>query len=294
VEYPHRRYIVFLLTKKMTGFEIRADCLSKGLTPPNDESLAEISAELGPLPSFWRMRVQKTNIPFRRWLRDKGVLPLWVRDASTEIAFKFLARAAVRKDFEAVILVHGSVEQAHRELLVKYPEALVPPATALKRYYQFFWDVGSMSPEGIFEHIEASQEKEDYLPALRGDLVRAYGKLGLQQQITYERLLQETVEAGFAMAQRIRREADSLGGQTAAGLSTAVALGIKAGQELQDLHLGDSGDSSLRQDAADFVFRRIPNVRGIPSIDDVDGNVIDADYAEAGADNVHRLPVRRD
>lgn len=294
MEYPHRQYLIFLLSRKMTSFEIRADCLSKGLMPPNDEALAGLSSEIGPLPKYWRARVEKTNVPFRRWLRDLGVLPLWVRDASTDMAVKFLSCAAARKDFEAILLAHGNIEQARTELLIKYPESLIPPLTALRRYYEFFWNVGAMSADAIYEHIEASQEKEDYLPALRGDLVRAYSVLGLQQQITYERLLQEVMEAGFAVAQRIRREADTLSGQAAAGLAATAALSMKAGQELRDLHVGDDGDNSLRKDAADFVFRRIPNARGIPSIDEADGHIIDADYAEAGAPNVHRLPLHRD
>jgi len=294
VEYPHHLYITYLISKRLTSYEIRAECMSKGLMPPTDEAVQELSQRVEPLPRYWRMKVEKSNVPFRRWLRDRGVLAMWQRDEATEMAIKLLARGSVRKDFEAIMLLHGSEEQAHKELTLKYPEALVPPVRALKRYREFFWDVGSMSSEGIYEYIEASQDMEDYLPAVKGDIVQAYATLGLQQQMTYERLLNKVMNGGFAVMDRITREHRTIGGQNAAGLMTVVAGAMKAGQELEQLHTADNGDDSIKRDAAEFMHRRITQVKDIPSIDEVGRDYIDAEFVEAGADNVHRLPVRND
>jgi hypothetical protein len=292
VEYPHHRYITFLLSKRLAPFEIRADCLARGLMPPSDEALEQFSKVLEPWPKYWRITATRGNTAFRRWLRDKGLSSLWNRDEAAEQAFRFLRFQAARKDFEAIILVHGNVEQAREELLIKYPKAVVPSLKALNYYYDFFWDVGSLSSEGLMEHLEASVGKEDYLPAARGDVVSAYATLGLQQRVGYEQLLQEMVDGGFAMMRRIRKDSANISGQNAAGLMTVVMGGVKAAEELRQIHAADHGETGIRQEAAEFMHRRLVQTHDIPSIDELDGEYIDAEYVEAGADNVFTLPSR--
>ena len=288
-------YITYLLTRKMTPYEVRADCVSRGLMPPNDEAVSDILEDIGVFPGYWRSRMAKTNVPFRRWLRNLGVLSLWAKDTHAMGALKFLGRTAVRKDFEAILLVHGDVEQAHTELHLKYPKALVPPKASLQQFYNYFWDVGSMTPEGIFEHVEASQGKEDYLPALQGDVAQAYGILGLQQQVSYEHLLQSMVDLSHQATSAMRKDLVAMGGAKIAALVTVALAGAKAGQELRDIRGGDTNHSSTRREAAEFMSRRIPQVRTIPSIDEITRDVIDAEYTDAeGEDNVHRLSANRD
>jgi len=294
LEYPHHRYITYLLTRRMSPYEVRADCVSRGLMPPTDEAVESILEEIGPYPRYWKSRMTKANVPFRRWLRDLGVLSMWAKDVHAVGALKFLGKAAVRKDFEAILLVHGDVGQARTELLIKYPKALVPAQATLQQFYSYFWDVGAMSPEGIFEHVEASQEKEDYLPALRGDVAKAYGILGLQQQVSYEHLLQSMVDLAHQATATMRKDLDVLGGAKLTALVAVGLSGAKAGRELMDIR-GDGSESTVRQDAAEFMSRRIPRGRAIPSIDEITRDVIDADYTDTeGADNVHRLTVNRD
>lgn len=292
MEYPHKRYLTYLASKRMTAFEMRAECVMRGLLAPSDEAVQEVVRELGAMPSFWRAVVARQNVAFRRWLRNKGIDKLWTPDEATDEALTLVSRQAVRKDFEAIILAHGDIQQAHKELLLKYTAGIVPSIEGLKRFYQFFWNVGDMSPEGVYEYIEASQDKEDYLPAIQGDLVKTYATLGLNQRISQEALLQQIMQAGMVSARRVAREGDTIGGQTAAGLSAVMTLAMKAGQLLEDQHGQVEGDDSMRRDAADFMVRVVQRV-AIPSIDSLDhGGVIDAEFAEAGADNVHRLPVR--
>ena len=292
MEHPHKLYLLYLASKRMNGYEMRADCVMRNLLPPNDEDIQEIVKDLGPVPGCWRATVQRKNVAFRRWLRNRGIQSLWVHDDATIEALALVTRRAVRKDFEAIVLAHGDIARAHKELLLKYTEGIVPSMEGLKRFYEIFWNVGAMSPDGIYEYIQASQDKEDYLPAVQGDLVQTYATLGLNQRISQEALLSTIVAAGMVTARRVAREGDTMGGQTAAGLSAVMTLAMKAGQLLEDQHVDVEGDNVIRRDAADFMVRVVQRV-AIPSIDELDhGGVIDAEFAEVGADNVHRLPAR--
>lgn len=291
MEYPHKRYILYLLSRQMNGMEISAECLSKDLLPPEPRDLSNLKVELGGIPLFWKAQVTRENLRFRRWLRDTSLLVLWVQDATTERAFSFLHKKAVRHDFEAVLLAHGNVEQARGELIVKYPESLVPSVKVLERFQELFWNTGEMTPQGIFDYIEECQGREAYLPALQGDLVRAYGELGLQQRVRGEVFLQTVVDAAYQQALRLRKNPNA-SGALLAGMSSMIKTGIEAQNHLEDKHLVAEGDTGMRKDAADFVARVIQG-DAVPSIDEVTQDVIDAEYVEAGEENVHRLTVRR-
>lgn len=293
MEYPHRKYLVYLLSRQMEPMDIRADCVVKGLIPPTDIDLTRIyHHDLGgELPKFWRAKVTRENVKFRRWLRDLGVLHLWVRDVSVERAFDFLHKRAVRKDFEAIVLAHGDIELARSELTAKYLESLVPEETTLMRFYDIFWNVGAMSSESIMEYLEAEESREDYIPALQGDLVTIYGKLGLQQRIRGETMLQNIMEMANQQA-LIMRDSPYQSGAMKAGTGALIKLGIEAWKLQQEQDVIDAVEVGMREEAADFLAAMVEAPQ-IPSIDEIErGDVIDADYAEAG--NVHRLPLRRE
>lgn len=291
MEFPHKTYLLYLLSRQMEPADVRADCITKGLIPPGDLELSRMyHHDLGgSIPKFWRAKVTRENTKFRRWLRDLGVLHLWKRDLPTEQAFDFVYRKAPRKDFEAIVLAHGDVEQARRELLVKYPERLIPSEAALMRFYDIFWNVGAMSSEGLLEYLTAEDAREDYLPALEGDLVSIYGRLGLQQKVKGETFLQNVLEAANQQALRLRSD-PNISGALLAGIATVMKVGIEANKLLEEQNILDASEASMRDEAADFLASVVQATR-IPSVDEINrGDVIDADYAEAG--NVHRLPLR--
>jgi hypothetical protein len=297
VQYPHATYITYLLSRKMNAMEIRADCATKDLQPPGDLELRELATRLGEIPTFWKSTVTSTNIKFRRWLRDKGILRLWVRDEVTDQAFSMLYKAEMRRDFETVILAHGDIGRAHGELLIKYPEGMVPNEAVLDRYQEFFWNVGAMHPEQIYNYLKVVQDREEYLPALQGDMARTYGTLGLQQRIRGEVFLQHCVE--FACEQVLRGRANpNLGAGTLAGISSVMKSGMDALDRLEERHIEVEGDSSVRRDAADFVAR-VVQASAVPSLDDLMGlDVIDVEpeAVVVGGGNVLKLsgPRRAD
>ena len=63
MEYPHRRYIIYLLSRQMNGMEISADCMVKGLLPPEPYDLGSMREELGAIPIFWRARRPASRVP---------------------------------------------------------------------------------------------------------------------------------------------------------------------------------------------------------------------------------------
>lgn len=291
MEYPHRKYLVYLLSRKMEVTDVRASCLVRGLVPPDEEDLTCIFRdEFGDtLPSFWKAKVSKGDVKFRRWLRDHRLLHLWKRDAAVQEAFALLEKRAVRKDFEAIVLAHGNVEQAHRELESKYPEHLVPSEAGLMRYCEVFWDLGQMSTDGIMDYITTAEDREDYIPALQGDLVTTYGKLGLQQRITEAEFMQNVLEMANQQA-LIARQNPYMSGANKAGTSSLIKLGLEVRKMRQERDVIDAAETDMREEAADFLAAMV-HAPQIPSIDELEG-VTDAEAAEAG--NVHVLPVRRE
>jgi len=291
VEHPHHLYITYLLSRKFTPFEIRAECAAKSLSVPSEKCLAAASEHLGSIPKCWKARVGKSDVAFRRWLRDKKVAKLWTKDSATSDAIDLLYRKSVRRDLEAILLTHGDTTQARTELLLKYPESMVPSVPSLDRYCMFFWDIGSMSTEEIYAHIESRSDSDDYMPAAQGDLIDAYGRLGLQQRITHENFLSTMAEAGYAMAVRLRREQATISPKDAVGLMSAATMGLAASRELEESRRHLEGDGSIRQEASDFMIR-VTQRASIPSLDEVRGSVIlDANYEETGGTNVRRLTV---
>jgi hypothetical protein len=278
----------------MNAMEIRADCASKNLLAPGDIEIRQLAGGLGDIPGFWKPKVTSSNIRFRRWLRNKGVLKLWTQDDVTERAFSLLYKAKLRKDFETVMLAHGDIGRAYRELLIKYPEEMVPNEAVLDRYQEIFWDIGSMRPEQIYQYLEVVQDGEEFLPALQGDMVRTYGTLGLQQRIKSEVFLQHCVE--FAVEQVLRGRANpNLSGATLAGISSVMKAGMDAQRMLDETHAVVEGDVGMRQDAADFVAR-VVQASAVPSIDELGGrDVIDVEPEDAavGGGNVLKLPGPR-
>jgi len=43
LKYPHRLYLVYLLTKKMTVYDVQQACTARELVPPNEDVLREMA-----------------------------------------------------------------------------------------------------------------------------------------------------------------------------------------------------------------------------------------------------------
>ena len=128
---------------------------------------------------------------------------------------------------------------------------------------------------------------------MQGDLIEAYGVLGLQQKVDGEVFLRNVIEMANQQVARCR-SGPKMSGQLAAGVSRLIGLGMDANRDLQELHGVTEADTGLRKEAATFMARVIQR-RAIPSYDELDSDnaeVIDVEYAEAG--NVHQLPRRRE
>lgn len=298
MKYPHWKYVRYLLSRGMTSYEIMADCTARALLPPSEDYLRQISDDLGAFPASWRSTVDKGNVSLRRWLRDKGVMPLWRQDAPARKALDFLLLSDARTDFESLMIIHADVEKCRAELLLKYPERMVPGTKALDLYVEFFWDMGSLTHTEIFEFCQANQEREELLPALRGDLVTTYAMLGLRQRVEEEELYDNIIALANQMVLRVRRAPHQYNGQAMAGVSTLARQAMDAAVLRKGLH--DLGvDDDIREAAIKFKAR-YTNPLVIPSIDDLSSeeederDFIDADYEDATAEgNVRRFPTSR-
>jgi hypothetical protein len=293
VKYPHRRYLLYLLTRKMSVGEIQAACLSKMLVPPNEESLEDLADELGKIPSFWRSSVKRGSISFRRWLRDRGVLSMWVRDEHTEGALLILLNPRLREDIEVLMTSHADLEEVHKALYLKYREEQVPPFETLERYCEYFWDLGHMTYQERFEFIETNQEKKTYMPAIRGEMERVYGVLGIVQKVEFEDMLQLGIALTKQQMMLDYKAGSRLSGHERAGMAAMYRTAIEAGRTLREIRDMEEGDGSMRDRATSWLTSRVVQEDPIVSFDELRGDVIDAEFAESGS-NVRRLPVRDD
>lgn len=294
MEYPHRRYILFLLSKRLQYFEIASDCASKDLVPPNETDVKGLAKVLGPLPSCWMPLLDSKNSAFRKWLSSHEIIDMWLGDTAMKDAQLLLADSRMRKEFEALVLIHGDIDTCRKELELNYPPHRIPSIETLSLYCEYFWDVVSCTRKGLFDFIKASQEHEAMQAAYEGEMERAYAMLGLKRKISDIEYIDNFLQ--FANLQTVlsTRAGAVLSGQQQIGIATLARASGDLLQMRQGLQQSGS-ESSLRHDAMMFRAAR-QKALPIPSIDDLQREgVIDADFEEAGEEAgaiVHRLPTR--
>ena len=287
MEYPHRKYLYYLVSRKMTSFEIMSDCTDKGLIPPNEDELKGIVSDLGAMPKSWSPKVTRNGVVFRRWLRDRGLLEFWRKPPDTQEAISFLYRTAPRKDFEALMIMHGDTEKAREELLLKYPENMVPSEDVLSIFCEYFWNLGSITQQGLFNFLKVNQERAELLPAVQGDLATTYGRLGLRQRIEAEEFYDNLIAFANQQVQAARKDQGVLNGSMMMGIAALSRQACDAIQARDDIHQdSDIGVLAAVRDQASIFKLRMVESEEITAFDDLD-RVIDAEYAEV--DNVRSI-----
>lgn len=297
MEYPHRQFLLYLVSRQLNFHQVVAQCVAKDLMPPSTDDFDLLGRELGPVPKFWRATVDPQNAEFIRWLRDHEILALWRRPKVVRDAMDFLFVSDMRREFEALVLIHGSVREARKELLLKHQEKLVPTEDVLEVFCDNFWNLGSMSKEGLFEFLKAGETRRELLPALRGDIVTTYNQLGLRRQIQTEALYDEFIAYVDQQVYLHRRDSQQQTGYTNAGLAALMRQAQDAKDSLEQLRIssGDA-DEETRREIAKFRLRKPKPVRGFISIDELSAEeekervVIDAEYEDCG--NVRKFPAK--
>lgn len=270
--FPHRRYVKYLLSKKLTPFEITALCTDKGVLPPSPEDLQTLSDELGEFPSSWQASLQGAKPQFRNWLNRRGLISAWRRTDDFEEAASFLYKVSARKDFEALYLIRGDVTQARDELLVKYPSSFVPSVEALEVFVDYYWDLGALKYDEIVSYLKKSQDKEDLLPAIDGDLTTTYARLGLRQKIEEEEFYDNLIALANQQIQALRKVGD-LNGSMLMGIAALSRQASDAIESRRDLHASSAPTvDAVRQKAADFFRVRMTSQSEIISIDDLESD----------------------
>lgn len=293
--YPHHRYIRFLISKRQQSYEIAAECLSHALVPPSDDDLYALQQEVGIPPRCWSPTFDSKDKDFTKWLMDTDVYELWNPDSEVKEAVAFLAHRRPRQAFESLMLLHGDVKVARAEMLNTYPQSWVPEQGALELFCHYFWDIGSLDKQELFDFLSTREDSEVKLRAFGGELEYTYARLGLKQRVSGVEFLDHFIQLAHLQTINLLREGMIASGQMAAGhaaLSRAAMDAIAMREELNQ----STEDSDLRREAALFkaqVIRR--EHRAIPSFDEVRGDVIDADEQASGEDSaarIRRLPTR--
>jgi hypothetical protein len=298
MEYPHRQYLLYLVSRQMPYFQIAAECASKDLVPPNEEDYDLLARDLGPVPRCWRGTVESTNTKFIRWLRDRNLLPLWKQTHLVRKATEFLFVSEIRKDFEALIIIHGNAEEARKELLLKHQEHLVPELNVLETFCEYFWDIGAVSREGLLGFLRVNEERRELLPALKGDIVQTYSLLGLRQRVKSEAFYDNIVAYADLQVEAHRREGRlSQGGRQNAGLAAILRVGLDADESRKQLRVaaGEMEDE-IGAEISRFRMKKQPRVSGFLTLDELmeeeqkeQEGVIDAEFKELR--NVRKFPT---
>lgn len=284
--FPHKKYLSYLISKKLTSFEITALCTDKGILPPTADDIQAVAADLGPFPPSWQGSLAKAKPQFRNWLSRKGIMTAWRSTDEFSEASSFLYKASARKDFEALYLIRGDVTQAREELLVKYPAGFIPSIDSLKVFVEYYWDLGSLKYNEIVEFLAASQDREDLLPAVEGDLSTAYARLGLRQKIEEEEFYDNLIALANQQIQSLRKSGD-LNGSMLLGISALSRQAADAIQNRKELHASTAPTvDAIRQKAADFFRVRMAHQAEIISIEEIQEE-------SQELDNVRKLEIRR-
>lgn len=302
MEYPHTRFIKYLISKRMERFEIASECAAYQLVPPNDPDLTEMYQEVGFFPNSWKKDLRGASEDFKDWLQDLGVYEMWEQDAEMTEAFGFLNQGKLRESFESLMLLHGEVELARQALQDSFPTRRIPSQGVLELYCYCFWDVISMSKPGLFSFLKAQQNTEYKLAALDGEVDYTYAVLGLRKKPDILENLDLFLQLAKLETIQLLRNGGIGSGQRAAGQAALMRATLDV-MALRMEMTQDQADSDLKKDAAIFQARIIKRRAGsIPSIDDLrgHGDVIDAEFTadnkaegEGAGANVHRLPARR-
>ena len=270
MEYPHSKFIKYLLTLRRTPYEIKAECVDKNLLPPTAEDVQKLSDELGEFPRPWSPSWKASKQSFQRWLKYKDVDKLWRQDSVTRACFHFLYRTPVRKDFEALILMHGNVKEARDILSSKHGENRIPDEETLDRFVEFFWNVGSLSADGLFSFLRANKERQDLIPAYQGDLATMYGRLGLQQRIEAESFYDNIIALANKQVLEARRRDGEMPGHALMGLAAITRQALDAIRLREEIHSDANASllNSLRDQASSFKMKTIDE-NDIPTYDSI-------------------------
>lgn len=305
MEYPHARYITYLISRRMERYEIMSECAAYQLVPPNDVDLTGMYQEVGFFPNTWIPTLKGAPQEHRKWLQDLGVYEMWEQGRDVTEAFGFLNQGKMRQAFESLMLLHGDVEISRQEMVNTFTTRRVPSQEVLELYCYFFWDVPSMSKPGLFDFLKAQQNTEFKLAALDGDADYTYAVLGLKQTPDIIENLDWFLQFAKLETMTLLRQGGAGSGQRAAGQAALMRATLDVMAMRMELGQTTAG-SDIRKEAMLFKARIVPRKpREIPSIDDLReterGDVIDAEYADADDEssdedresNVHRLTPRR-
>lgn len=289
---PHHHYLRHLISKRYTYFEVMADCTDKGLLCPTEDEMEAISDGLGRLPSSWKSDLSRSNSTFYRWLRDSKLLPIWKKESVAALAVDFVRKQIVRKDFEALMLMHKDVSRCRDELLLKYPESQVPSVPVLDSFCFYFWNLGEMSHEDIFGFLQSNQERQELIPAIHGDLTGTYSRLGLRQKVEAEQFYDNIIALANQQVEQARRSGhQGLNGSSLMGIAALTRQAMDAISAREELHAGETTTTIdlVREQAAAFKLRMVDG-EDIPSFDDIQKQeIIDAEFTEST--NVRQFPA---
>ena len=289
--FPHKKFILFLISKGRSHFEVCAYCNDRHMPAPSEKDFNTLAEEVGEFPKGWKAELKGSGARFKKWLSKLGLMEAWQGSQDFEDADMFAYKISARQDFEALYLTRGDLKQAREELLIKYSPHFIPSTEAMELYVEYFWNLGALNYKQIYEYIEQNQNAgaRHLTSAVDGDIVGTYARLGLRQKIQEEEFYDNLI--AFANQQLLIVRASppgDLNGSHLMGVSALSRQAMDAINNRRDLHASSAPTIDLIQKkAANFFQVKITERAEIVSIDDLDNPEI-----ESGESNVRKLKNR--
>jgi len=289
-ELPHKRYLLYQLSKGISKLDLLQTCRRLYLVPPSDEYLADLRHELGTVPKFWESAWTRGNIQFRRWLRDRCIESFWRNSDQAVEAERLCMVSEMRQDAQALLLLHGpEFELITGVLRLKYPANTVPSRAGLEQFSDAFWDVASLTSTGLWDFLRIRDDQDKLIAAATGDRATTYGLIGVQEEVTSARFRDNVIAYANSQVELARRQPEGASGNRMAGLAALIRQA--ADQLERKEELSQVEDDSIVEEAQRFAMRRVRAEKPIISIDDLP-SLEDADEDDVEeVDNVRKLRV---
>ena len=291
MQYPHKRYLIYLLTKKFNTMEIIEECLRLRLLPPSESDISAILSSLGTFPSSWELSFNRDNEYFCKWLRSKGVISMWRQDDNIQEAVRFMYRYSVRKDFETLMVSSSSLPIAKDTLALKFPAHMVPSIEILETFCSYFWDLSSLSGDDLFEFLGAYHNSTANLAAARGNTSLAYAEMGIVEKVDAREFYNNLIALANTQVVRARRAPEILTGSSLMGIAAISRQALEAIKE-RDSVLDEQKIEVLdiiREQAAAFQMRTIVS-DDIPTLSEL----TDLDNDPKEEEHVRKLTIATD
>jgi hypothetical protein len=277
VHYPHQRYLTYLVALEYPLVEVNAICEARGLLTISQAEYTALHDVIHPLPPPPPGGAE-THSKFRLAVRKLGILDGLLRTPEYREAFAILRSMKERKLIEASALSGKTPAQIGDHLDQYLMDR--PTEAVIRIYLSWFWDVQNLDAGDAVKVLDRLRRpRAELAAAYNGDLATSFAVLGLRRKVKETELYEAYL--GYVHQQIVLAHAQGVSDPKSAA---ALAVAMRQVQSIVEAQQGMEALSGpmdgLRQAAYAFKLDVMEASGEIPSLDESQAIVLDADYEE--------------